>query len=154
LSEVPNLLTYIDPEASESFNMIKFTLFPSALADAPEPHKLIFRYYCESDERLGFYLIITMAVLRRTDNPLLMGGFDIHIEMRYIDENLRQNNSNNAVKYSSRIFAENGEHHCTKGYFSEEHDDVPRSEFTMDVRHILVSDASPDSVIDLKIVPM
>jgi hypothetical protein len=154
LSEVPNLLTRVDPGSSDSFNMIRFKLLPSALVDAPEPHKFMLRYCCENDEKLGFHLVIAVIVVKRSDNLSLVGCFDIKIEMRYIDENLRQNNPNNVVKYNSRIFVDNGEHYYVKDYFCKDSEDMSRSEFTITAKHELVPDSSPDSVIDLNIVPI
>jgi hypothetical protein len=154
LSEAPNLLTRVDPGSPDSHNMLRFKLLYSALVDAPEPHKFMLHYCCENDERHGFHLVITMAVLRRQDNPSLIGGFDIKIEMRYIDENLRQSNPNNVVKYNSRIFAEYDNHYYVKDYFCKDSEDMSRLEFTITARHELVSDSSPDSVIDLNIVPI
>jgi hypothetical protein len=151
LSEVPNLLTRIDSGSPDSFDMIKFKLSPSALVDAPEPHRFILHYCCKDDEKLGFYLVIRMAALKRPDNLSLVGGFDLKIEMHYIDENSGHIMSNNSVDYNSRIFVEHNEYYYVRGYLNE-HNHVPRSEFTMDVKHELVSDTSPDSMVDLNIV--
>jgi hypothetical protein len=153
LSEVPNLLTYVDPGSSDNPNMIKLKLLPSILVDVPEPHKFALRYCCENDEKVGFHLVITMTVLKRPGNPSLVGSFDLKIEMRYIDDNLRQNGPNNGVKYNSRIFVEDGEHYYVEDHFCREFGDVSRSTFTMTVGHKLVSETSPDSEIDLNIVP-
>jgi hypothetical protein len=154
LSEVPNQLTRVDPESFDNFNMIKFKLLPSALVDVPELHKFIFHYCCKNDERLEFYLVITMAVLKRPDNPSLVESFDLKIEMRYTDENSGQVMPNNDVEYNSRIFIEDGTHYYVKDYFCKDSDDVSRSEFAMTVRHEFVSDTSPNSMIDLNIIPM
>jgi hypothetical protein len=87
LSEVPNQLTFADTGSSNSFNMIRFKLLPSALVDTRAPHEFILHYCCENDEKLGLHLGITMGVSRQLDNPLLIESFDLKIEMRYIDEN-------------------------------------------------------------------
>jgi hypothetical protein len=153
LSKVPNQLTHVDSGASDRFNMIKFRLLSSALVDIHEPHKFILNYYCENDENLGFYLIITMGVPKRPDNLSLVESFDFEIEMRYIDENLKQVMSNNYAKCNSRIFVENGKYDV-ESHFCKEFSDVSRPEFTMTARHRLVSDTSPDSEIDLDIIPI
>jgi hypothetical protein len=154
LSEVPNQLTRVDPGSPNSFNTIKFKLLPSALVDTHEPHKFILHYCCEDDERIGFYLIIMTPVLKRPDNLLLVGSYDLKIEMRYIDENLRQNNPNNVVKYNSRISVEDDGHYYVKDYFCKDPDDMSRAEFTITARHELSKKTPPDSEIDLNIVPM
>jgi hypothetical protein len=153
LSEVPNQLTHIDPESPDNFNMLKFKLLPSALVDAPEPHKFILHYCCENDKKYGFHLVIKMAVSKRPDNPSLVESFDLKIEMHYIDENLRRVIPNSGLKYNSRIFAEDDKYYV-ESYFCKEISDVPHPGFTMSAKHTLVSETSPDSVVDLDIVPI
>jgi hypothetical protein len=153
LSEVPNLLTYVDSRSSDSFNMLKFKLLPSALVDTHEPHKFVLHYCCEDDGKHGFHLNITMAVSKRPDNPSLVESFDLKIEMRYIDEKLRQVIPNSGMKCNSRISVKNGKYNI-ESHFCKEFSDVPHPEFTMTERHMLVSDTSPDSVVDLDIISM
>jgi hypothetical protein len=153
LSEVPNRLTRVDPGSPDGFDMIKFKLLPSALVDTHEPHTFILHYCCENDDKLGFHLGITMAALKHPDNTLLIGSFDIKIEMRYVDENLRKTISNSSVKYSSSIFVENGKYNV-ESHFCKEVSDVLHQEFTMTARHKLISDTSSDSEIDLDIMPV
>jgi hypothetical protein len=157
LSEVPNQLTRIDPESPDNFNMLKFKLLPSVLADTHEPHEFILHYYCENDESLGFYLNITVSVSRRLDNPLLVRSFNLKIEMRYIDENLKQVMPNSSLKYNSRIFVEDKKYkkkYYIRDHFCKEFSGVSHPEFTMTTKHELFSDKSPDSEIDLNIVPI
>jgi hypothetical protein len=153
LSEVPNQLTHIDPESTDNFNMLKFKLLPSALVDTPEPHKFILHYCCENDEKYGFHLVITMAVSKRQNNPSLVESFNLKIEMCYIDENLGQTMSNSGVKYNTHILVENGKYNI-ESHFCKEVSDVSHPKFTMTAKHTLVSDTSPDSVVDLNIVPI
>jgi hypothetical protein len=157
LSEVPNLLTRVDPGSSDSYNMLKFKLLPSVLADTHEPHTFILHYCCENDEKIGFYLSISVTVPKRPDNPSLVESFDFKIEMRYINENSGQGMPNNGVKYNSRIFIEdknNSKHYHAMDYFCREFGGESSSAFTMTAGHTLHSDKSPDSEIDLNIVPI
>jgi hypothetical protein len=142
LSEVPNLLTRVGPGSPDSFNMLKFKLLPSALVDTHEPHKFVLRYCCENDEKIGLHLSITVVVLKQPDEPLLVESFD------------RQVMPNSGVKYNARIFVEDDKHYYVKDYFCKEFGNAFRSAFTMTARHTLVSDTSPDSVIDLNIIPI
>jgi hypothetical protein len=151
LSEVPNQLTFVDPGLTDHFSMIKFKLLPSALVDIYEPHKFMLHYYCKHDERLGFHLIIAMAVSKWSNNPSLVESFDLKIEMRYVDENLGQTMYNSGVKYNSHISVKNGKYNV-ESHFCKEVSDVSHPEFTMTARHTLVSETSPDSVVDLDIV--
>jgi hypothetical protein len=153
LSEVPNQLPRIDSGSSDNINMLKFKLLPSALAGIHEPHKFILHYCCEDDDKLGFHLGITMAVSKQQDNLLMVENFNLKIEMHYIDENSRQIISNSSVKYNARIFVEDGKYDCVD-YLCKEFSDVSHPEFIMTVRHRLVSNTSPDSMVDLDIVSL
>jgi hypothetical protein len=152
LSEVPNQLTFADTGSSNSFNMIRFKLLPSALVDTRAPHEFILHYCCENDEKLGLHLGITMGVSRQLDNPLLIESFDLKIEMRYIDENLGQSMLNSSVRYNARIFVVDDKYNIESHFCKVS--DVSYPEFTMTARHTLVSDTSPDSVVDLNIIPV
>jgi hypothetical protein len=84
---------------------------------------------------------------------LMVENFNLKIEMHYIDENSRQIISNSSVKYNARIFVEDGKYECVD-YLFKEFSDVSHPEFIMTVRHRLVSNTSPDSMVDLDIVSL
>jgi hypothetical protein len=152
---IPSRLTYIDEPNSEEVNTLTFKLLPNALVDVHEPNKFMLRYRCEGDRELGFHLNVTISVSKRQDDSASIESFDIEIEMRYTDGNLKQTMSDGGIIYKSRLFKQDDKYHI-KNHTSKAFGDEPEPGFSVQIRHSLIETdplTSPDSNIHVEIVP-
>jgi hypothetical protein len=150
---VPSQLAYINESNSEEVIKLKFELLLNALVDVHEPNRFMLRYRCERNSKLGFHLNVTTSISK--DSQGSIESFDLEIDMRYIDENLRQAMSNNGIRYRSRIFKRNNKYHI-KDYTSKVFDDEHEPGFSMRIRHSFIemnSSTSPNSNIHIEIIP-
>jgi hypothetical protein len=151
---VPSRLTYIARPNLEASDTLTFKLLSDALG-VDKPNKLMARYRCVDDSKLGFHLNATISASKLQYDPASIESFDLEIEIRYIGGNLRETMSNGGIRYRARIFKRSNEYHI-KDHTFKLFGDEPKSGFSMRIKHSHIKtspSASPDFNIHIEIIP-